>query len=302
MGLSVSVVVPSYQGKNRLLKLLHALEAQETACDWEVVVILDGSNDGSAELLQAWTSRLNLRYVARPHNLGRSATLNEGFAYATKQVLVRCDDDLEPASNYVAEFSRVLTENPNAGVVGLYKNNYPPTPYSKAYGEIVDRRFAREAYLDSADHRWHYWAGNCAVTRQTYDEVGGYDLGFRQYGWEDVDWGYRLAQLGHPVLLWEPLETTHNVAATTTAGRCERARWSGVASIKFYNKHQIQPKTADPNAWNRLVSFCTPFAGKGLGASVDKVLPLLSARLALRLVDLAVQSAFKRGVRDAKRH
>ena len=299
MGLSVSVVVPSYQGRQRLEKLLRAFEQQQTGCQWEIVIVLDGSTDGSAEFLDAYSGKLNLNVVPRAVNLGRSATLNEGFAKAENQVLVRCDDDLEPAPNYVQQFSQLLTANPEAGVIGLYKNNYPSTAYSRAYGEIVDRRFAKEAYADSADHRWHYWAGNCAVTRATFDQVGSYDEAFRQYGWEDVDWGYRLAKLGHPIILSEDLETTHNVAATTTAGRCERARWSGVASLKFYAKHQLQAPTPEVNLWNRLVALATPVAGRQLGAFVDFILPALPAKAALRFVDLAVQAAFRRGVADA---
>jgi GT2 family glycosyltransferase len=298
--LSVSVVVPSFQGKQRLAKLLRAFEQQQTECEWEVVVVLDGSTDGSAEFLANYNGPVNLTVVPREENLGRSATLNEGFALAKNQVLVRCDDDLEPAPNYIDAFSKLLTEIPNAGVIGLYRNNYPKTAYSRAYGEIVDRRFAKEAYADAPDDRWHYWAGNCAVTRETFDLVGGYDETFRQYGWEDVDWGYRLASLGHPIILSPALETTHNVAATTTAGRCERARWSGFASVKFYEKHQIQVPKSQTNLWNTLVASATPFAGRGLGKLVDFVLPILPAKVALRLVDLSVQAAFKRGVADAQ--
>jgi GT2 family glycosyltransferase len=299
MSKSVSVIVPSYQGEKRLVQLLEALSRQVATCDWEVVVVLDGSTDSSEQILNDWMNRLPLRFIPRKHNLGRSATLNEGFAAASKQVLVRCDDDLVPAPNYIQLFSDLLTENPAIGVVGLYKNNFPVTRYSKAYGEIVDRRFASEAYATPASGQWHFWAGNCAVTRETFDAIGNYDEAFREYGWEDVDWGYRLAKAGHSVLLEPRLETTHNVAAVTTAGRCERARWSGRASVRFNKKHAYVPPKRDSSTWNRLVQLISYVAGKNLGKLVDWLLPISPANVSLKLVDLAVQAAYLRGVREA---
>jgi len=297
--LSVSIVVPSYQGSAKLQLLLTALEAQQTSCDWEVVVALDGSTDGSRELLDAWRDRVPLVVIDRGENRGRAFTLNEGFAHASKAILVRCDDDLEPAPNYIELFSSLLTADPTIGVVGLYKNNYPSTAYSKAYGTIVDRRFAAEAYQSDPARQWHYWGGNCAVTRETFNLVGNYDENFRQYGYEDVDWGYRLAALGRRVVLEPRLETTHNVAATTTAGRCQRARWSGEASVRFNLKHGLTNPAKDSSLWNSLVDFTASFAGKGLGNFIDFLLPALPSGVALRLVDLAVQAAHQRGVNEA---
>lgn len=299
--LSVSVVVPSYQGRGKLSALMAALSKQETSCDWEVVVVLDGSTDGSAELLEGWVSRLPLRVVNRADNRGRSYTLNEGFRNATKEILVRCDDDLEPAPNYVQRYSELLSAEPRIGVVGLYKNSFPKTAYSAAYGEMVDRRFAAEAYAAPENMHWHYWAGNCAVTREVFNEVGEYDLLYRQYGWEDVDWGYRLHKLGYRVVLDPKLETTHNVAATTTAGRCERARWSGAASVLFNRKHHYTPSPPVPSLWNSLVRICSRIGGRPLGAFIDLVLPALPNKLAVRLVDLSIQASYLRGANEASR-
>ena len=48
----LSIIVPSYNGKDKVIRLLHALE-QQTFLSFEVVVVLDGSTDGTAEALNS---------------------------------------------------------------------------------------------------------------------------------------------------------------------------------------------------------------------------------------------------------
>jgi GT2 family glycosyltransferase len=300
VGKSVSIVVPSYQGENRLPLLLQALENQQTDCDWEVIVVLDGSTDGSEAILAEWAEKIPLKYSARKQNLGRSATLNEGFKLATKDVLVRCDDDLVPDSKYIQIYSQTITENPKTGAVGLPNNVFKNTKYSKVYGEPVDKRYAREAYASNQEDRWHYWGGNCGVSREAFQEVGEYDTNFREYGWEDVDWGYRLSKLGYGIALVPGLEVPHNAASTTTATRCERARWSGSASVRFEKKHGVVKVEPQKTLWNTLVKILSRIAGKELGRFVDLLLWIVPARVGLRLADMTIQASHRRGVSDAR--
>ncbi|HET6968181.1 MAG TPA: glycosyltransferase, partial [Ornithinibacter sp.] len=95
-----SVVVPSRGGRRRLETLLHCLEAQDEP-RFEVVVVIDGDIDDSAGLLRARPTSLAVRVVTFPVNRGRSAALNAGLAAAQGGVLIRCDDDLEPAPDFV---------------------------------------------------------------------------------------------------------------------------------------------------------------------------------------------------------
>jgi GT2 family glycosyltransferase len=302
-GLSVSLVVPSYQGSHNLKRLLNALEKQDARCDWEVVVVLDGSSDDSASVCEDFAALLPLKFVARKVNLGRSQTLNEGFELASKQVLVRCDDDLEPGVHFVQRFSDLLTANPNQGVIGICVNQFQPGRYQKKYGSLADKRFSKAAFDCPAETRWHYWAGNCAVTREVFDRVGAYDAGFRAYGWEDVDWGYRLAQLGVPINIPENFKVVHHLAAINAEKRCERALWSGAAAAKFHAKHSLEQKIpAKLKLWNRLVKLATPIAGKNLGRVADLLLILLPSSLAAKFIDFAVEASFNRGYQDSKLH
>lgn len=295
----VSVVVPSRGGATRLPILLEALSEQQIDDPWEVLVVLDGDVDGSRAVVERYADRFPLEVIVFEDNQGRSAALNEGFAHARGDVLVRCDDDLVPSPDYLAGHAHAHAGGA-VGVVGLYRNVYPPTTYSRVYGTDWDTRFRADAYQVPPTDTWRYWAGNCSVTRATWDLIGPYDTAFRAYGFEDVDWGYRLSLAGIPVLLDPALETEHRIAATTTAGRAQRSFYSGAARHRFDEKHRIaHPAAPSSGAWNRLVAGVAHRLDERravrLGTAVDRVATVLPTPLARKAVALVVEASSRAG-------
>jgi glycosyltransferase involved in cell wall biosynthesis len=296
VAVSASIVVPSRGGAHRLPRLFASL-AEQTTDAWEVLVVLDGDIDDSADVVTEWSQVLPVRAIQFSENRGRSAALNAGFAAAGGDVLVRCDDDLLPSPRYV-EHHLSRHQGMPVGVVGLYRNQFPPTGYARAYGEPADVKFRRDAYATSPERTWRYWAGNVSTTREVHDLVGAYDPDFRAYGWEDVDWGYRLHALGIPVVLAPELETSHHVAATTTTGRAQRAFYSGAARLRFEAKHgtdMLPPATPGAGLWSRAVRVTAARLTEErlvrAGTTVDRCLPRLPAPLGRKAVALLVESA-----------
>lgn len=302
----VSVVVPSYAGVDRLPALLDGFRNQRFDDDWELVVVLDGLVDDSAELL-ATVDDLPLRVVELPENRGRPAALNAGFDTARGEVLVRCDDDLGVPPSFLAAHVAVHAGGRGVGAVGLCHDVLGDTPYARCYGRAANDRLRDAAYAADPDEWWRYWAANCSVTRATFDRVGPYDEAFRDYGWEDVDWGYRLHRLGVPVILHADLEVTHHAAATTTAIRVQRAFASGRARARFEAKHGLPPLTDAPRgvtarvwaaARGALARRGSPERFERWGTSVDRRLGRLPTSMGTRLVELLVQSAAAAGRAD----
>lgn len=296
-----SVIVPSRGGAGRLPILLECLAAQ-THADWEAIVVLDGDIDGSADVLARF-AHLPVRSIVFETNRGRVEALNAGFAAATGEVLIRCDDDLRPRPDYVGRHVAHHLGPEPVGVVGLYRNVLPETPYARVYGRTADELFRREAYQRRDDLRWRYWAGNVSTTRATYDRVGSYDRRFRRYGWEDGDWGLRLARLGVGVVLDPELETEHRIPATSTRSRCVRAFHSGAARTVFEAKHPEQPRAgvAGSSPWNLMLAaggrlWTLPRIERCAGW-VDGALDRVPATVGRRLVGFAVESAFQAGYR-----
>ena len=266
-------------------------------------MVLDGDIDDSAAVVAA-AGDLPVRAIVFEENRGRVAALNAGFADATGEVLIRCDDDLRPNPDYV-ERNVARHRGQPVGVVGLYQNVFPDTDYARVYGRPADVTFRRDAYLVAPEERWRYWAGNASVTRETYDRVGPYDRDYRAYGWEDVDWGYRLLASGVPIVIDPDLETPHHIAATTTESKTLRAFHSGAARHLFESKHGTDhlPGLAalQPTPWNRLVRAFgerwTPGSLARASRVVDRVLGVAPPALGRRLVGLLVESASYAGRR-----
>lgn len=294
-----SVIVPSHRGAVRLPALLDALAAQDAPTpELEVVVVVDGVVDDTPRVLEQ-ERRLRLLPVVLPHNRGRVAALNAGFEAARGEVLIRCDDDLLPGPRFVERHVAAHDrEGPSRGVVGLYRNLYEPTPYAEVYGVHADHRFREDAYAAPAERRWRYWAGNCSLPRALAVEIGSYDPSYRLYGWEDVDYGYRIAAAGHPVELDPGLETPHRVAAVTTRIRARRASQAAAARRIFEAAHgtaALPPAVPPWSAWNTAVRAAalavTVVGPQRGGAVVDAALPGLPRPVGRKLVALAVEGA-----------
>lgn len=300
---TASVIIPSYRGARRLPRLLSCLAAQ-TSTDWEAIVVIDGDVDGSAQVVERYT-HLPVRLIIFPENRGRVAALNAGFEAAKGEVLIRCDDDLSPAPDYVERHVSSHSD-PDQGTVGLYRNVLVPSRYTTVYGERADSLFRTQAYASDPDQRWRFWAGNVSVTRSAWERVGGYEPRYRTYGWEDVDYGYRLRQAGIPVVLDPTLETDHHAAAVVTVSRVRRAFHSGQARRVFDEIHgpgssgRVLP--GDHTMWNRLVTATATRLGYrsagAAAAAADRMIHGLPIPVARKLVALLVEAAGIAGYRS----
>lgn len=298
-----SLVIPSRGGAERLPRLLTALAAQDDR-EWEAIVVIDGDIDDS-EAVVAKYSHLPVRALVFPENRGRVAALNAGFSSPAGDVLIRCDDDMEPAPQYVREHKAAHAGAP-CGAVGLPINISAPTSYWTKYGEHVDGSFRQDAYLAPQARTWRYWGGNVSVSREVYETVGEYSTDYRAYGFEDVDYGYRIHQAGFPVRLVPGLETRHHMAAVTTEIRSSRAFHSGAARRIFEERHGVDvlgdPTVLEPTPWNRLVRGVghrlDASKTKRMSSFVDQAARLLPTPIARKLIALTVESAALAGYRN----
>ena len=144
--------------------------------------------------------------------------------------------------------------------------------------------------------------------RDDLERVGGYDEGYRRYGWEDVDWGYRLHLLGRPIVVRPELEVAHHVAATTTTVRALRAYLSGFSLVRFQDKHGVSVVDHDRpphTAWERLVARYA--AGldedrvRRRGDRIEATLLRLPRYVARKRVALLVEAAARAGYHEARR-
>jgi len=302
-----SIVIPSRGGAGRLPTLLDALAAQDDPA-WEAIVVLDGDIDDSAGVVAAYEQELPVRSIVFPENRGRVAALNAGFEAARGEVLIRCDDDLIPAPDYV-HIHRTRHDEGLCGLIGLPINQPVETPYWSAYGASADEQFRAAAYRTPEHMTWRFWGGNVSVPREVHEHVGGYSPAYRGYGYEDVDYGYRLHRVGIPIRLVPELETPHRMAAVTTRIRSDRAYESGAARRVFESRHGIgvlgDPWRLEPSAWNSLVQLVAHTSSHGgllrMAGLIDEATRRLPGAVARKLIALNVEAAGLAGYRAGER-
>ncbi|MCV7455661.1 glycosyltransferase family 2 protein [Micrococcus luteus] len=299
-----SVIVPSRGGAQRLPRLIGALAAQEDAPPFEVHVVVDGDVDGSEAVLAQVAAEhpgLDLSWTVFGENRGRVAALNAGADATSGRILIRADDDLEPGPHYIRDHVAAHDDGPR-GVIGLTTNVLPETPFQRVYGDAQDEAHRRHAYALPAKQQWRHWAGNVSVPRALHEELGGYSADYRRYGWEDVDFGYRLHRAGYPVVIHPELETKHHAAAITTYSKARRALHSGSARQTFIAKHgadALGGNRAPGGPWGAAVravaALSTERTIQYSSAVIERAAAVLPAPIARKIIALQVEAAAEAG-------
>ena len=93
----VSCIIPAFNECNNLEVLLPCLEAilNANSSAWEIIVIDDGSSDGTPDLMAEWASRPGFKYVQLSRNFGKEAALSAGLESAAGDVMICLDADLQ---------------------------------------------------------------------------------------------------------------------------------------------------------------------------------------------------------------
>lgn len=299
-----AVIVPSRGGAQRLPVLIGALAAQQDAPPFQVHVVLDGDVDGSAPVLERLAAEhphLRLTWTVFEENRGRVAALNAGADATSGRILIRADDDLEPGPHYIRDHVAAHAGGPR-GVIGLTANVLPDSAYQRVYGDAQDEAHRRHAYALPAEQQWRHWAGNVSVPRALHKELGGYDPDYRRYGWEDVDFGYRLHAAGYPVEIRPELETRHHAAAVTTYTKARRALHSGSARQIFITKHGADALGGDRapgGPWGAAVravaALSTERTIQYSSAVIERAAAVLPEPIARKLIALQVEAAAETG-------
>src|SRR3954452_9481264 len=101
MGPEFSVVIPTYNRLEVLSEVLQALEFQQGPPPFEVVVVEDGSTDGTADWLRGRAFRIPLRGLVQ-ENHGRAAARTTGVAAASGRSVAFLGDDTVPSAGWLA--------------------------------------------------------------------------------------------------------------------------------------------------------------------------------------------------------
>jgi len=195
---TISVCIATFNRKQLLQKSLLALCHQTLPTElFEVIVIDDGSSDGAGEMIKGLSLPYRLSYYYQP-NQGLAAARNKGISKAIGQIILFLDDDIVALPRLLEEHVRLHCEDERAVVVGHL--DFPPDLEYSTFLWYLDRINEFNSLLHKRPkgekHRPVALTGNTSVRKEHLVAAGGYDEGFKEYGGEDKDLGYRLQKLG----------------------------------------------------------------------------------------------------------
>jgi GT2 family glycosyltransferase len=225
---TASVVVPNFNGRRWLAGCLDSLEAQ-TLAPAEVVVVDNGSSDGSAALA---AQRPGVRVVELGRNLGFAAAVNRGIAASGGEAVALVNTDVVLAPDWLERMVAALGVAPDVGSVACKMVDLADPGVLYDAGDVLRRdgvceqrgRFRPDTgEFDAPGEVFAACAGAALYRRGAVLDVGGFDERFFLY-LEDVDLGLRLRMAGWRCR-YEPAVARH---AGQGSAPDERAAWAWV--------------------------------------------------------------------------
>jgi glycosyltransferase involved in cell wall biosynthesis len=231
----ITVIIPTFNCKNLLLMTIESLCKQVFDRSlFEVIVVDDGSSDGTQEAVEAYPGPLRLSYYFQ-EDLGFrvAGARNIGIRYAMFPIILFLDAGILVSSRLLdLHYSKHL-EAPDQSVIGL---SYGVTEHHTSHAELISKLTSdniddslskmnamdvlydcRHSFFKSISydltnmaHPWLvFWGGHVSVPTSLLKAVGGFDEWFNRWGGEDVELGLRLQLTGVKFVALRTIESIH---------------------------------------------------------------------------------------------
>lgn len=280
----LSVVVPTYNRRERLHRVLSALAAQHVDVPVEVVVVSDGSTDGTDEFLRG-----DLPLPIRPvfqDNQGPSVARNAGIDHATGDLIVFIDDDVVvEAGALEAHLDAHRRLGDRMVVIGpmLDPVDIELLPWVRWEQRQLAKQYdAMNAGRFEATCR-QFYTGNASVRREHLVALGGFDPEFRRA--EDVELAFRMDDAGLG-FHFEPAAVGRHYAERSYEAWRTAARLYGRNDIVFAREHgrawveemigEDYGRRPRPFRWVIAAAIRFPTAGSALATMTDRLVAVVA--------------------------
>lgn len=252
----LSIVIVNWNTRELLAACLHSLGDRLQDPAYQVLVVDNGSSDGSAEMVRQQFPTVQL--LALPENVGFSAGNNAALIQATGTYVLLLNSDTEVRDHALEAMCDYLDQHPQVGGVGAQLLNPDGTvqlscrrfpSYRTALFHrkslltrfFPENKFSQQYLMTGTGHgeimEVDWVIGACLMTRQeVIRQVGLLDDGFFMYA-EDVDWCYRMRQAGWSIAYLPHAQVMHHYerSARLVPYRMNLERHRSM--WRFYRKH-----------------------------------------------------------------
>lgn len=286
-----SAIIPTYNSKHYLLNVLRHFSRQNMDGNkFEVIVIDDGSTDGSQEYIKGYFSRnqelVNLKYIYWPRPVARSRgdsyfraglSRNLGTYHAVGEFISFVDSDMLVPPNFLAT---LLNDLKNYDVVQNVRFHIKPE-LSNEYVRHEQIKIEQDTFIEEekywgaffATDDWEnleaFWKYTCtynlSLRKDVFYEVGRFRRNFVSYGFEDTDLGFRLAKAGKKFFL----SKNYSLHLTPEKSQSEYRN-------SQIHRHILLSKTAKKFFLNNLDPFIYDHLNVYMGGEYPKVRKLIT--------------------------
>lgn len=221
--MNISIVIPNYNGENllkeNLPKVMDAIEYYQSKnkCDAEIIVVDDGSTDNSLDEVQSsrlaakrakfkvQSDSLKLKIIQNEKNLGFASTVNRGVKEAEGDIVVLLNTDVSPEKDFLLPLIDHFRDQKIFAVGCMDKSIEGSKEVLRGRGIGRWQRGFLMHSRGEVDKDNTLWAsgGSGAFRKAIWEKIGGLNVIYSPFYWEDIDLSYRALKSGYKIM-FEP--------------------------------------------------------------------------------------------------
>ncbi|WP_199624230.1 glycosyltransferase family 2 protein [Paenibacillus alkalitolerans] len=254
--MDLSIIIVNYNTRQLTLDCISSLLQSETSYKYEIVLVDNGSSDGSVNAVRSQFPSVNI--IVNTENVGFSKANNQGIQRATGRYVLLLNSDTVVEPSTLSAMIDFMDRNPDVGTSGCKlvlpdgtldeacKRGFPTPLASFYYAFGFSRRFPNEpkynqyklSHLNPNEvHEVDCLVGAfMIVRREVIQQIGGLDENFFMYG-EDIDWCYRIKEAGWKVVYYPKTTVIHYKGASSRRKPLKIIYEFHRAMVLFHRKH-----------------------------------------------------------------
>lgn len=206
---TVSIILPCKNEGENVRSTLDSILLTKTNVDYEIIVVDDDSQDGCVENIKNVVRYKDVKFL-RTSGLGSAKARNFGAQHAKGQYLVFCDAHVFVEAYWLDK----LLEGFNIPAAGAVCPAIAPhdNPDAIGYGQVMNERVEAKWILTNPKEITPVGLvpGGCvAFRREVFEEIGGFNKGFRVWGLEDLEISFRTWLMGYSCLVNPKVKILH---------------------------------------------------------------------------------------------
>jgi GT2 family glycosyltransferase/peptidoglycan/xylan/chitin deacetylase (PgdA/CDA1 family) len=277
---SFSIVIPTYQRRETVCDAVRTAGAIVYAGSLEILVVVDGSTDGTEDALLTIDCPFPMR-VIRQANAGPASARNHGAAEAAGDILLFLDDDMMCDPDIVANHAASYADGADAvrGPIRIEANS-PPGFLTDETAKWSAHSLANETH-GTPLKPFDFAGGHLSVRRSVFEELGGFDIRFTEDGLfaeEDADFGVRL--IAQSKVHYNPKAICYHRYVVTPRLNMQKALWAARAHMLFARKHPKFARTMFELRGRHRWQTRWFYRPLGRIPGMARLLPILAVRLA----------------------